>query len=85
MKIEIELAGITYTSPATLEIRQGKSFPGSGKILSSAIVRESKNSYRVYVIIENYAWNRTCSGMKQAKAYLETTYKTWGGFLNLGT
>lgn len=81
MKIEITLAGITYTAPATLEIRKGFSFPGIGIIRSSAIVRESKNSYRVYVIIEDYAWNSTCAGMKEAKAYLETVYQRFGGLL----
>ena len=79
MKIEITLAGITYSAPATLDIRKGFSFPGSGKILSSAIVRESKNSYRVYVIVEDYAWNITKPGMKQAKEYLEMVYQRWGG------
>lgn len=81
MKIEITLAGITWTLSETLPIRRGQAFPGSGNILASAIVRESKNRYRVYVILEEYAWNRISMGIKKAAEYLEEVYRTWGSLI----
>lgn len=81
MKVEIRLAGITWTLSETLPIRRGQAFPGSGDIFASAIVRESKNRYRVYVILKSYAWNRVATGIKIAGEYLEEVYRTWGSLI----
>lgn len=82
MNVEIKAAGIVRTLPRVLEVYQSVTFEGSGDIRASAISRESKNRYKVYIITTTSAWRHGCKSMKESVEYLERWYLRRGSILS---
>lgn len=78
----LKIAGIPIEI-ANLEIGKTVSFNGSGKVLASAIMRMSKNRYKVLLITEKNAALKTSESLSEAIGLLQKDYAEQGGLLAL--